>query len=120
MDVTIRPCRLRRRRDMVHHLRLSSSHHERRFARSSGDVVSLSVSEVDEEAVDVRNWGSGEADLEGTGVVVAEELMDERPDWMDDGKRKLERGDEAEPVARDFAGLKVRAVSAESVLDELS
>jgi hypothetical protein len=64
---------------MVHHLRLSS-HHDRLFRRSSGDVVSLSVSEVDEEAVEVRNWGSGEVDLDGSGVVVAEELMEERPD----------------------------------------
>jgi len=88
---------------MVHHLRLSSSHQDRlfTFARRRGEVVSLSVSEVDEE-VEWRNCGSGEADLEGIGVVVVEELMEERPDWTVEGKRKLDLG---EPVGLGFAGL---------------
>jgi hypothetical protein len=107
---------------MVHHLRRSSLHHGLRgLLPSSGELGSLSVSEVhDEEGAEEKKWGRGELEREGTGVDVNEERAEPEPPG---GNKKF--GAEDEPEAG--KGTRVLgcercdlAVSVDSVLDSLS
>ena len=111
---------------IVHRRRCSSLHHGTRgLPPSRGELGSLSVSDVQvEEGAEEKNWGRGDVEREGTGVEGAVDDTEDPPELPRGGRRKFGPGETVELEGRKgtlFLGFEwARAVSVDSVLDELS
>lgn len=83
--------RIREPAPNIHHRRCSSLRHRLRGRPpSSGEKGSLSVSDVHvDEGAEEKKWGRGDTERDGTGVDVAVDDTEERPEDPSGGNRKF-------------------------------